>query len=59
MRHDLRDDDNFELEESARFEAVRKSIATRLKKACAYLPQSEFDALVEKMARVQIGRRGA
>jgi len=59
MRHNLRDDDRFEGEEDARFEAVRTSIATRLKKACAYLPQAEFDALVEKMARVQIGRRGA
>lgn len=59
MKHNLRDDDRFEGEDDARFEAVRKSIATRLKKACAYLPQSEFDALVEKMARVQIGRRGA
>jgi hypothetical protein len=37
---------------------VRTSIAKRLKKACDYLPPEEFDALVEKMARVQIGRRG-
>jgi hypothetical protein len=58
MKHNLRDDDHFEGEEDARFEAVRKSIATRLKKACAYLPAEEFDALVLKMARVQIGRRG-
>ena len=58
MRHGPRDDDPFEGEENARFEAVRKSIATRLKKACAHLSAEEFDALVEKMARVQTGRRG-
>jgi hypothetical protein len=57
MRHNPRDDDPFEGEEHARFEAVRKSIATRLKKACAHLTAEEFAALVEKMARVQIGRR--
>jgi hypothetical protein len=58
MRHTPRADDPFEGEEHARFEVVRKSIATRLKKACAHLAPAEFDALVEKMARVQIGRRG-
>jgi hypothetical protein len=58
MNHNLRDDDGFEGEEDARFEAVRKSIAARLKKACSYLAPEEFEALVDKMARVQIGRRG-
>jgi hypothetical protein len=58
-RYTPRDDDPFDGEESARFEAVRKSIATRLQKACAYLPPEEFEALVQKMVRVQIGRRGA
>ncbi len=46
-----------EQEERARFEQVRNSIAKRLTKACAHLPAEEFDALVEKMARVQIGKR--
>jgi hypothetical protein len=58
-RYTPRDDDPFDGEESARFEAVRKSIATRLQKACAHLPREEFEALVQKMVRVQIGRRGA
>jgi hypothetical protein len=57
MRHNPNDDDPFEGEERTRFEAVRKSIATRLKKACAHLTAEEFEALVEKMTRVQIGRR--
>jgi hypothetical protein len=56
-RFSPKDDDPFKGEENARFEAVRKSIATRLTKACAHLPPEEFEALVEKMARVQIGRR--
>ena len=53
----MSESDRFEKEEDARFAAVRKSIATRLKKACAHLSQEEFEALVEKMTRVQIGRR--
>jgi hypothetical protein len=52
-------DDPFDGEENARFETVRKSIATRLKKACAHLPPEEFEALVDKMVKVQMGRRGA
>jgi hypothetical protein len=55
--HLLRGEDPFDGEEKGRFEAIRKSIATRLQKACAHLPPEEFDALVHKMTRVQIGRR--
>jgi hypothetical protein len=50
-------DSPLEQEERNRFEQVRNSIAKRLTKACAHLPAKEFDALVEKMARVQIGKR--
>jgi hypothetical protein len=48
---------SIEEEDQIRFDQVRKSIATRLKKACGHLPPDEFDALVDKMAQVQIGRR--
>ena len=44
-------------EEKARYEEVRKSLAKRLKKACAHLSPEEFDELVEKMTKVQIGKR--
>lgn len=44
-------------EEKKRFDDVRKSIARRLQTACAHLPPEEFDALVDKMTRVQIGKR--
>jgi hypothetical protein len=44
-------------EEKTRFEEVRKSIARRLQTACAHLPPEEFEALVDKMTRVQIGKR--
>jgi hypothetical protein len=50
-------DSPLEQEERNRFEQVRNSIAKRLKKACAHLPSDEFEALVEKIARVQIGKR--
>jgi hypothetical protein len=47
----------FEQEDELRFNEVRKSIARRLKKACSHLSAEDFDALVEKMARVQVGKR--
>jgi hypothetical protein len=48
---------SFEQEDQLRFDEVRKSIARRLKKACSHLSAEDFDALVEKMARVQVGKR--
>ena len=54
---DSGDDVPLEGERKARFEEVRNSIARRLRKACGHLPPEEFDALVDKMTRVQIGKR--
>jgi hypothetical protein len=48
---------SIEEEDRIRFDQVRKSIENRLRKACAHLSPEDFDALVEKMAEVQIGRR--
>jgi hypothetical protein len=48
---------SFEQEDQLRFDEVRKSIARRLKKACSHLSVEDFDVLVEKMARVQVGKR--
>lgn len=48
---------SFELEDQLRFDEVRKSIERRLKKACSHLSAEDFEALVEKMARVQVGKR--
>lgn len=47
----------YEIEEQKRFERIRKSIATRLTKACGHLSREDFDALVDKMTKVQIGKR--
>jgi hypothetical protein len=44
----------FERETKARDEKVRSGIAERLKKACSYLPDAEFTALVDKIANVQV-----
>jgi len=55
--HNFRDEVPLEGEEKTRFEGVRDSIARRLRRACAHLPTEEFDALVDKMTRVQIGKR--
>ena len=43
-----------EQEIKARTEKVRSSIATRLKKACSYLPDAEFLLLVDKIAGLQL-----
>ena len=42
------------LEQRARFEDVRADIAARLRRVCADMAPSEFEALVARMARVQI-----
>ncbi len=53
----MKDANHFDEEDKARFEQVRKSIATRLKNACTHLPPDEFAALVEKMTVVQTGKQ--
>ena len=53
----LKDANHFDEEDKARFEQVRKSIATRLKNSCNHLPPDEFAALVEKMTVVQTGKQ--
>jgi hypothetical protein len=48
---------SFEEQDKLRFAEVRQSIKGRLTKACSHLSAEDFDALVEKMARVQVGKR--
>lgn len=43
-----------EREEKIRFEQLRKDLANRLSKACVHLEKADFEALVDKIARVQI-----
>lgn len=45
---------HFEQDTKARNEKVRSGIAERLKKACSYLPDAEFTALVDKITNVQV-----
>ena len=42
-------------EDNRRYEAIRIDIATRLRKACSYMSDEEFAALVDKMATTQFG----
>jgi hypothetical protein len=37
-----------------RHEALRKDIAARLRKSCSHLSDAQFEALVEKMLKVQL-----
>lgn len=41
-------------EDKARLDKVRKDVAQRLKKACTHLADKDFDALVDKIAMVQL-----
>lgn len=41
--------------EDSRRETIRADIARRLRKACSYLSDAEFAALVEKIVKTQIG----
>lgn len=43
-----------ELETAARNETVRSGIAGRLRRACSYMTDPEFVALVDKIATVQL-----
>jgi hypothetical protein len=43
-----------EQEDKTRFDHVRKTIAHRLKKACSHMDAHEFDALVDRITRVQL-----
>ena len=41
-------------EEKARAEGIRKSITKRLRKACSYMSEEDFNALVDKMTKMQM-----
>jgi hypothetical protein len=45
----------FHDESRERIQSVRDDIAGRLEKSCEHLSRAEFMALIEKMARVQLG----
>jgi len=56
----LKTPDFFQQHTDARIEGFRRDIAARLEKSCGDLPRTEFVALVDKMARVQlVGERRA
>jgi hypothetical protein len=44
--------------DSHRCEAIRNDIATRLRRACSYMSDEEFAALVDKMVKTQFGGEG-
>lgn len=46
--------DVFEQADSIRHEAIRKDIATRLRKACDHLSDDDFAALVHRIVKVQL-----
>jgi hypothetical protein len=48
----------FEEGDQVRTEKVRSDLAARLKSACSYLSEEEFNVLVDKMTRVQLGGEG-
>jgi hypothetical protein len=54
----LRASDLFAQDKLVRTEKVRSDISARLRKACSHLSEEEFNALVEKMIRVQLGGEG-
>ena len=49
---------SFEHARSARMEKVRAEIARRLKNACSHLSEEEFEVLVDRMTKVQLGGEG-
>jgi hypothetical protein len=46
---------SYEREKELRTERIRRDIATRLRRACSYMQEAEFDALVEKILQVHLG----
>ena len=46
--------DAFERKENPRYDAIRKDVANRLRKACGHLSAEEFAALVDKIVEVQL-----
>lgn len=54
----LRASDLFAQDKLLRTEKVRSDISARLRKACSHLSEEDFNTLVEKMIRVQLGGEG-
>jgi len=46
---------SYEREKELRTDKIRRDIATRLRRACSYMPEGEFDILVEKILQVHLG----
>jgi hypothetical protein len=42
-------------QDTHRYEAIRFDIATRLRRACSYMSDEEFAALVDKLVKAQFG----
>lgn len=52
---DSRSRSSYEREKELRTEKMRLDIATRLRNACSYMPEHEFEALVDKILQVHLG----